>query len=143
MQRISGIRMNPLDIVRTMHGRPPGPDPEASRISCAQDGGSYACTLQRGQTVQQVWISPSSGTITRSILYEGGENVCDIRYPAFQLVGGRLFPEEVLVIFERSDARLRIRLQSATADPVDPARLLLQPPADAPVLPIEAFFDAG
>ncbi len=143
MQRISGIRMNPLDIVRTLHGRPPGPDPAASRISCAQDADSYACTLTRDASEQHVWISPASGTIIRSLLYEDGETVCDIRYPAFQQVGGMLLPEEVLVIFERSGASLHIRLQSATADPVDPAKLLLQAPSEAPVQPIEAFFTAG
>lgn len=142
MQRISGIRMNPFDIVRTIHGRPPGPDPAASRISCAQDGDSYACRLTRNESEQHVWISPASGAITRSLLYEGGETVYDIRYRTFQQIGDVLLPETILLLFERNAASLEIRLQSAVTDPVDPAKLLLQAPAGTPVMPLQAFFAA-
>jgi len=142
MQRISGIRMNPLDIVRTIHGRPPGPDPATSRITCAQDGDSYACTISQYETVQQVWIDPLSGAVTRSRLYKNGDAVYEISYPKFQQGEGLLLPETILIVFERTDARLEIRLQSTTAGPVDPARLQLQAPANTPVLPLEDFFAA-
>ncbi len=142
MQRISGISMGPLDIIRTIHGRPPGPDPATSRITCTLDGDNYACTLAQNNTVQHIWINPLSGTLTRSLLYESGRAAHDIRYLKFQQLGSRTLPAVIMVFFEHNATCLEIRLQSLVADPVDAEKLLLQPPPDATVLPMSSFFTA-
>lgn len=141
MQRISGILMDPFDIVRTLHGRPPGPDPATAQISCSQDNDSYACTLESPDAVQQVWINPLTGRITRSLLFEHGLAVHDIRYQGFHQQNGRAIPETIKVIFDRYATSLEIRLQDTLIDPIEPAQLALQAPSGIVLLPIYAFGD--
>ena len=141
MQRISGILMDPFDIVRTLHGRPPGPDPSTARISCTQDNGNYACTLGHEETVQQVWINPVIGRITRSLLFENGLAVHDIRYQGFRQQDERTTPETIQVLFDRYATSLEIRLQDTLTDPIAPGQLALQVPNGIVLLPIRAFGD--
>jgi hypothetical protein len=141
MQRISGILMDPFDIVRTLHGRPPGPDPSTARISCTQDNDSYACTLTHGETVQQVWINPIVGRVTRSLLFEQGLAVHDIRYQGFREQDGRLIPETIQVLFDRYATSLEIRLQDTLTDPIEPGQLALQAPDQTLFMPLHTFWD--
>jgi hypothetical protein len=141
MQRISGILMEPFDIVRTLHGRPPGPDPAAAQITCTQDNGSYECTLVHEQTVQQVWINPIVGRITRSLLFENGLTVHDIRYQGFREQDGRVIPETIQVLFESYATSLEIRLQDTLTGPIEPGQLALQAPDGTVFLPLHTFWD--
>ena len=141
MQRISGILMDPFDIVRTLHGRPPGPDPSTAQISCTQDNDSYACTLVHEETVQQVWINPIVGRIIRSLLFENGLAVHDIRYQGLRQQDGRFIPETIQVLFDRYATSLEIRLQDTLTDPIEPAQLALQAPDGTLILPLHAFWD--
>ncbi len=142
MQRISGIRMDPFDVIQTLLGSPPGPDPAAAHSTCAQDGSSYACTLEHDEAVQYLWISPLTGRVTRSMLFEHGLPVYDIRYQNFGQNNGRYSAETVLISFERYATDLEIKLQSPRTAALDPARLALEIPPGTDVLPI-ADFPAG
>jgi len=141
MQRISGILMDPFDIVRTLHGRPPGPDPLTAQISCTQDNDSYACTLVHEETVQQVWINPIVGRIIRSLLFENGLAVHDIRYQGLRQQDGRFIPETIQVLFDRYATSLEIRLQDTLTDHIEPAQLALQAPEGTLFLPLHIFWD--
>jgi len=142
MQRISGIRMDPFDVIQTLLGSPPGLDPAAASSTCVQDGSSYACTLEHGEAVQYLWISPTTGRVIRSILFEHGLPVHDISYQNFAHHNGRYVAETVMVSFERYATSLEIKLQSTRTAALDSARLALEPPPGTVILPIDAFFTA-
>ena len=141
MQRISGIMMDPFDIVKTIHGRPPGPDPTQADITCTQDNDSYRCTLENETTVQDVWINPLSTKITRSQLFKHGLAVHDIRYQNFRQQDGRSIPEKILVNFDRYATSLEIKLQDPQTSPLETAQLQLQAPDETFFLPLNAFWD--
>jgi len=141
MQRISGIMMDPFDIVRTIHGRPPGPDPAQADITCTQDNSSYRCTLENKNTVQDIWIDPLSEEITRSRLSENGLAVHDIHYQNFRQQDGRSIPEKILVNFDRYATSLEIKLQNPLTSPLETTQLQLPAPDETFFLPLNAFWD--
>jgi hypothetical protein len=141
MQRISGILMDPLAIVRTIHGSPPGPDPEQSRISCTQDNGMYQCRLEEGRVAQDIWIDPPTGTIVRSRLYENALGVHDIRYQDFLRLDEGSIPGKILVTFDRYAASLEIKLSNPLSTPLETGQLRLQAPEGTVFLPLTAFFE--
>jgi len=141
MQRICGIGLDPFTIVKALHGRPSGPAPETARINCAQDNDRYACTLGEGDTIQTVWIDPLHGNITRSRLSENGREEHDILYRDFQQQGTRRIPETILMLANRYDASLEIKLKDPRTDPLEPEQLALQPPEGTVFLPLHALWN--
>lgn len=139
MQRISGIRMDPFDMVRLLYGQPPGPDPAASDVSCRQDRDSYACTLRQGDRLQNLWISPLSGRVTRSRLFENGLPLHDIRFQASRQEDGAPVTESISIALERYATDIEIGLKDTGEAALTPAQILLKPPQDTVVLPIEAL----
>ncbi len=142
MQRISGIMMDPFDIVRTLHSRPPGPEFTQADITCTQENGKYKCTLKNEEAVQDVWIDPLTGAITRSRLFENDLAVHDIRYQDFRQHDGQYIPEKILVTFERYATSLEIKLQPPQTDPIETEQLRLQAPKETVFLPLNAFWEA-
>jgi len=139
MQHISGIRMDPFDIARLVHGHPPGPDPATSAVSCAQDGDSYACTVRRGAITQRLLINPLSKNITRSQLYEYGLLVYDIDFQRSRQQGASPVSESIRIQYARYGATIEMRLQDVSCVQLTAAQLALKPPEGTPVLPIDAL----
>jgi hypothetical protein len=137
MQRICGIGVDPFEIVRVLHARPPGPDPETARIDCTQDNGLYTCTLESGDRVQTVWIDPVHDTVTRSRLNENGRDDYDILYSDFQQMGERRIPQTIQVLANRYAAGLEIKLSGSRTDPLNPEQLALNPPEGTAFLPLD------
>jgi hypothetical protein len=141
MQGISGIRMDPFDIVRTIHGQPPGPVPAQAHTTCTQENGSYMCTLTQAKTVQEVWINPQTGSISRSRLFKNGLAIHDIHYQSFRELDGRYIPEKILVAFDRYATHLEIKLQPPLTDPIEPAQIMLPAPDKTLFLPLHTFWN--
>jgi len=141
MRRISGIRLDPFDIVRIIHGSPPGPDPAQAFTTCTQDNDNYQCRLEKESRVQDVWINPLTGSITRSRLFENSLAMHDIRYQDFRRHDEHYIPEKILVSFERYATSLEIKLQSPLTNPLEPEQLQLQAPEGTVFLPLNAFWD--
>ena len=142
MQRLSGIMMDPFDIVSTLHGSPQGPDPAEALITCAQDKDNYLCSIEKQGAVQNIWIHPVYGTVTRSRLFEKGLAVNDITYSDFTRHNGRSIPEEILVSFDRYAASLEIKLPDPMTDPLTTEQLQLKAPGGTVFLPLSSFFEA-
>ncbi len=142
MRRISGIRLNPFDIVKIIHGSPPGPDPTQADITCTQNNGSYQCRLEKEGSVQDIWINPLTGSITRSRLFENSLATHDIHYQDFRRHDERYIPEKIKVSFERYATSLEIKLQNPMTTPLETKQLQLQAPIGTVFLPLNTFFEA-
>jgi len=140
MRGISGISMDPFDIVKTLHGSPPGPDSAQAEITCTQDNSSYKCTLTNAAAMQTLWIDPHTHKITRSRLSENNLAVHDIRYQDFQQHKEQNIPEKIIVTFDRYATSLEIKLKDPQTNHLDPEQLLLQVPNGSTALPLNAFF---
>ena len=142
MQRLSGILMDPFDIVKTLHNSPPGPKPANSHSTCTQDKDLYKCRLETEGSVQEIWINPLSGHITQSRLFKNGVAGHDINYRDFIQSGERSIPEKILIHFKRYATSLEIKLQDPLTGPLTTEQLNLQAPEGTVFLPLNAFFEA-
>ncbi len=138
--RFVPIAMAPAELAALLLGRAPRLD--GAKPAMRLDGklGLFEVTLTREPVVQRVWVKPPEYRVVKSRVE--GTRAYDLDFEDLQAVGSLTYPRRVRL--EAAGEQLELDYKDITLNETsDPAMYELTPPANVPVVPVDANGAAG